>query len=257
MKPAYMQDGVALVQGDSMDLLQRIPTGSIDCIFADPPYFLSTPKGTTCKSGKRAAVSKGDWDRSSGISSDHEFHRSWLRRCQRILKPSGSLWVSGSHHCIFSIGWAAQQMGWRILNSVCWFKPNASPNLSCRMLTHSTETVIWMTSQIFSPMMHTFNYAELKAANKDKQLRDMWSIPVTPKSEKKHGSHPTQKPLALLRRIITASTNPGDVVLDPFIGSGTTMVAARELGRCGVGFDLNEESIKLAIGRTRGLPSAQ
>ncbi len=132
--------GSRLLLGDCLALLDQLPAKSVDLIFADPPYLLSNG-GTTCASGRRVSVDKGKWDASAGLRADHDWNLKWLRACQRVLKPSGTIWVSGTHHVIFSIGFAMQTLGFHLLNTVTWFKPNASPNLACRMFTHSTEIV--------------------------------------------------------------------------------------------------------------------
>ncbi len=255
-------DAFRLCQGDSLDLLAKIPEESVDLIFADPPYMLSNG-GTTCASGKRVAVNKGKWDVSAGIASDHEFNLKWLAACKRVLKPSGTIWVSGTQHVIFSIGFAMQSLGYHLLNTVTWFKPNASPNLACRFFTHSTEIVLWASPSRRAPLPHTFNYREMKEENGGKQMRDLWAVPEpdgtqivwnvpTPgKSEKLEGKHPTQKPLALLDRIVRSASSPGEIVLDPFNGSGTTGLAAVRLGRRFVGVDLSTEYLDLAARRLR------
>ncbi|HZN92465.1 MAG TPA: DNA methyltransferase [Myxococcales bacterium] len=227
-----------LYQGDSLQLLDQMPPESFDLVFADPPYFLSNG-GFTCKAGRRAPVEKGRWDRSRGVEVDHEFTVRWLRACQRVLKPSGTIWVSGTQHVIFSVGFGMQQLGFKLLNTITWFKPNASPNLSCRYFTHSTELVIWAAPRALDRLQHTFNYAQMKAENGGKQMRDLWQMTTPRQSEKELGRHPTQKPLALLLRILQASTHEGDRVLDPFNGSGTTGVAALTLGRHYTGVDID------------------
>lgn len=250
-----------VVQGDSLRLLQDLPDACIDLIFADPPYHLSNG-GFTCKGGRRASVDKGDWDASRGLEADHAFQKSWLAQAQRVLKPSGTLWVSGTQHVIFSIGFALQELGYHFLNTVTWFKPNAAPNLACRTFTHSTELVIWAAPSRGKRLLHTFNYQEMKAQNGGKQMRDVWqldydvpepggeqviwTIPTPGKREKAHGAHPTQKPLALLERIIECSTKPDEVVLDPFSGSGTTGAAAVALGRRYLGFEREEEYVEFS-----------
>ncbi|MGQ0505788.1 MAG: DNA-methyltransferase [Myxococcaceae bacterium] len=255
--------GYALYQGDSLALLSRFEAASFDLIFADPPYFLSNG-GFTCKGGKRAPVGKGKWDESKGIADDHEFTMSWLEACKRVLKPSGSLWVSGTQHVIFSVGFAMQKLGYKILNTVTWYKPNASPNLSCRYFTHSTELLIWASPNPKGKLLHTFNYPAMKQENGGKQMRDVWNLPrageeeltadgtgrlwsqLTPrKSEKAHGGHPTQKPLALLERVVLSTTQEDALVLDPFNGSGTTGVAAVKNRRRYVGIDMNEMYLEL------------
>ena len=245
-----------LLQGDSLALLDQLPAKSIDLIFADPPYLLSNG-GTTCASGKRVSVDKGKWDASAGIGADHEWNGRWLRACQRVLKPSGTIWVSGTHHVIFSIGFAMQSLGFHLLNTITWFKPNASPNLACRFFTHSTEILLWASPARCTPLPHTFNYRDMKSENGGKQMRDVWqfpevdgeqvvwSMPTPAKSEKRAGRHPTQKPLALLDRIVRAGSSPGDLVLDPFNGSGTTGVAALAAGRRYVGIDTDRAYLDL------------
>lgn len=266
-------DAWRLHQGDSLQLLAQLDEQSVDCIFADPPYFLSNG-GFTCKSGKRAAVGKGGWDVSRGIEEDHAFTMAWLEACQRVLKPTGTLWVSGTQHVIFNAGFAMQRLGYKLLNTITWYKPNASPNLSCRYFTHSTELLIWASPKPAPKLQHTFNYASMKAENGGKQMRDVWNLPRTgeeeaqadgegrlwsmtaPKpGEKTHGSHPTQKPIALLERILEASTDEDAVVLDPFNGSGTTGVAAVKMGRRYLGFDLNPEYLALTQRRIEALSS--
>ncbi len=251
-KKAGLDRSFRVVQGDSLKLLEDLPDACIDLIFADPPYHLSNG-GFTCKGGKRASVDKGAWDASQGLDADHAFQKAWLAAAQRVLKPSGTLWVSGTQHVIFSIGFALQELGYHLLNTVTWFKPNAAPNLACRTFTHSTELVIWAAPKRSKPLLHTFNYRDMKAENGDKQMRDvwqvpeaggpqvMWTLPVPGKSEKAHGAHPTQKPLSLLERVIRSSSRPGDVVLDPFSGSGTTGVAAVSLDRRYLGFEREKE----------------
>jgi len=239
-----------LIHGDALVILDKIPDLTIDLIFADPPYNLSND-GFTCKGGRMVSVNKGEWDKSSGPEADYEFHRNWINACHRKLKPGGAIWISGTYHSIYQCGFALQMGGWHILNEVSWFKPNASPNLSCRMFTASHETLIW--ARTAKKHRHTFNYEAMKhgawhegdAIKKaDKQMRSVWSIPLTRKSEKRHGKHPTQKPEALLERIILASTNPGDRVLDPFCGSGTTGVAALRHGREFIGIDMDNNFLE-------------
>jgi site-specific DNA-methyltransferase (adenine-specific) len=255
--------GYRLYQGDSLELLGRFEPESFDLVFADPPYFLSNG-GFTCKAGKRAPVGKGAWDRSGGVESDHAFNLQWLRACKRVLKPTGTIWISGTQHVIFSVGFALQQLGFKLLNTVTWYKPNASPNLSCRYFTHSTELLVWASPGARGKLQHTFNYAQMKAENGGKQMRDVWALPrageeelaadgegrvwtlTTPRrTEKAHGAHPTQKPLSLLRRVVEASTREDQVVLDPFNGSGTTGVAALGLGRRYVGIEMDPSYLAL------------
>ena len=236
-----------LFHGDMLAMMDRhVSDESIDMIFADPPYNLSND-GFTCKGGRMVSVNKGDWDKSAGPVEDFEFHREWIAACLRKLKPGGTIWISGTYHSIYQCGAALQLGGWHILNEISWFKPNASPNLSCRMFTASHETLIW--ARTHKKSKHTFNYLAMKNGDwhekdvlkKDaKQMRSVWSIPLTKKSEKRHGKHPTQKPEGLLERIVLAATNPGDVILDPFCGSGTTGVIAVRHGRKFIGVDMDK-----------------
>jgi site-specific DNA-methyltransferase (adenine-specific) len=239
-----------LYHGNCLELLDAIaakyPEGRFDTIFADPPYFLSNG-GISCHAGRMVKVDKGDWDKSRGPALNHEFNLEWLRRCQRVLKPHGTIWISGTHHVIFSIGYALQQLGFKILNDITWEKPNPPPNLSCRYFTHSTETILWAAKNERSK--HRFNYAAMKAVT-GKQMKTVWTMTAPGSSEKAQGKHPTQKPLALVERCLLASTEPGDLVLDPFLGGGTTAVAALRTQRGCVGIELDEQHARLAIHRT-------
>lgn len=263
--------GWALARGDSLELLEKLPPRSVDLVFADPPYHLSNG-GSTCQSGRRVSVNKGGWDASRGVAEDHTFQRAWLGACRRVLKPSGTLWVSGTQHVIFSVGFAMQELGFHLLNAVTWYKPNASPNLACRFFTHSTEILLWASPMRQRPLAHRFNYRQMKALNGGKQMRDLWAIAERPQPggdqvvwaiptpgprEKVHGRHPTQKPLALLERVLAASAAPGDLVLDPFAGSGTTGVAALRAGCRFLGVEREGAYLDLAARRlgAEGLPA--
>src|SRR5271157_1295487 len=237
---------IRLYQGDCLDLLALIPESSVDLIFADPPYFLSNG-GITCHAGRMVSVNKGDWDKSKGPGANHEFNRAWLAACQRVLKPNGSIWVSGTAHVIHSVGFAMQQLGFKLLNDISWVKPNPPPNLSCRYFTHATETIIWAARDKKS--RHTFNYKLMKETNRGKQMKSVWEIKPPESWEKKFGKHPTQKPVALLERILLASSNEGDLVLDPFSGSGTTVLAALRTHRTAVGLELSYEFLFLTVQR--------
>ncbi len=291
----YSSNNVWLYHGNCLELLDAIfakyPEGRFDMIFADPPYFLSNG-GITCHAGRMVSVHKGDWDQSRGWEWNHEFNTEWLRRCQRVLKPNGTLWVTGTHHVIFSVGFALQQLGYKILNDIAWEKPNPPPNLSCRYFTHSTETVLWAAKNDKSK--HTFNYQAMRQINGGKQMKTVWraheftadppgrgepdeSSPssLSPReghergesrrgdfvpssiwtmtapsgAEKTHGKHPTQKPVALVERCLLASTHPGDLVLDPFMGGGTTAIACVRLQRQFVGVESAQPYLLLAITR--------
>ena len=227
-------------------LIRKYPEGRFDMIFADPPYFLSNG-GITCHAGKMVKVDKGQWDKSNGPELNHEFNMAWLSRCQRLLKPNGTIWISGTHHVIHSIGYAMQQLSMKILNDITWEKPNPPPNLSCRYFTHSTETIIWAAKN--DKAKHCFNYDEMREINYGKQMKSVWTLTSPNGNEKDFGKHPTQKPVALLERIILSSTNEGDLVLDPFSGSSTTGVAAINLKRKFVGIELESEFLNLSVKR--------
>lgn len=246
-----------LYVGDALEVMAALAPETFDLIFADPPYNLSNG-GITCQGGRMVSVDKGHWDKSQGIEADFAFHSAWIAACKRLLKPNGSLWISGTYHSIYACGFALQEQGWHIVNDIAWFKPNASPNLSCRMFTASHETLIWARKS--KKAKHLFNYPQIKNGSfpddflkkEKKQMRSVWAIYPPSKEEKRFGRHPTQKPEALLTRIIAACTNTGGKVLDPFCGSGTTGVAAIELGRHFVGIDQDRDYVqklaKLRIG---------
>ena len=239
--------GVWLYQANCLEvmdwILNKYPDGIFDMIFADPPYFLSNG-GITCQAGKMVKVDKGSWDKSKGPEMNHEFNTAWISRCQKLLKTNGTLWVSGTHHAIHSVGYAMQQLGMKLLNDITWEKPNPPPNLSCRYFTHATETIIWAAKNEKSK--HYFDYEKMKKINHGKQMKSVWTITAPNKSEKALGKHPTQKPIALLNRIIVASTRKNDMILDPFAGSSTTGVAAIELGRKFVGCELEDDFLILS-----------
>lgn len=242
----FLPEKAVLFNCDSVTGMRLMPENSVNLIFADPPYFLSND-GITCKSGQMVSVNKGKWDKSPGVVAIHEWNIEWLSACQRCLTKDGTIWVSGTHHVIYSVGFAMQQLGFKILNHITWVKPNPPPNLSCRYFTHASEEVIWAAKTVKS--RHTFNYAEMKAENGGKQMKSVWHIYPPAKIEKAFGRHPTQKPLALLDRIIRAGSNAGDIVMDPFMGSGTTAVAAMRLKRMFIGFELDRDYLSVSARR--------
>ncbi|MGE4444640.1 MAG: site-specific DNA-methyltransferase [Candidatus Altimarinota bacterium] len=242
-----------------MEVLKKIKKDSIDMIFADPPYGLSND-GITCQNGKMVPVNKGNWDKSKGIDEDFKFHNEWIKSCKRVLKPNGTIWISGTYHSIYACGFALQKNGFKILNDISWYKPNASPNLSCKYFTASHETIIWAIKE--ANEKHRFNYETMKNGNwheKDiikndgKQMRSVWSISTPSKREKKFGKHPTQKPLKLLERVILSSTNENDIILDPFTGSSTTGVIAKQFNRQFIGIDTEKEYLDLSIKRLENI----
>jgi site-specific DNA-methyltransferase (adenine-specific) len=255
----YKTEYVTLYEGDCLTVLPTLADDYIDLVFADPPYNLSND-GITCHAGRMVSVNKGEWDRSKGVEADHQFTLEWLKACQRVLKENGAIWVSGTMHNIYSIGFAMQQIGYRFLNDISWFKPNASPNLSCRYFTHSHETLIWAAKAEKSK--HKFNYRLMKEISGGKQMRslwidlngdeeppDIWPIATPGKEEKRCGKHPTQKPVKLLERIILAASDPGDIVLDPFTGSSTAGIAAIRHGRQFIGIDNDRQFLELSAKR--------
>ena len=289
LKP-YFEDrahGIWLYQNNCLEVMDAIaakhPEGRFDMIFADPPYFLSNG-GITCHAGRMVSVHKGDWDQSRGPEVNHEFNTEWLRRCQRVLKPNGTIWVTGTLHVIFSVGFAMQQLGFKLLNDIAWEKPNPPPNLSCRYFTHSTETILWAAKNEKSK--HVFNYQDMRRVtgkqmktvwrrgefeprntqntrteepaepdqsairNPQSAIDAIWTMSAPGRDEKTLGKHPTQKPVALVERCLIASTHAGDLVLDPFLGGGTTAVACVRLRRNFMGVELDLTHLTLAAKRT-------
>ena len=242
--PFYEDENSALILADTFEILEKLQSESVDMIFADPPYFLSND-GISCSSGKMVSVNKGNWDRFETLEQKHEFNRQWIRLSKKILKPNGTIWISGTLHNIYSVGMALEQEGFKILNNITWQKTNPPPNLACRYFTHSTETILWARKNDRSAR-HYFNYDRMKELNGGKQMKDVWTGSLITPKEKKFGKHPTQKPLYLLKRIVEASTVENDLVLDPFCGSSTTGVACKLLNRKYIGIDSNEEYIELS-----------
>ena len=257
-KPYFSDNKFTLHLDDAIKRMNKMQENSVDMIFADPPYYLSNG-GITVKSGQMVSVNKAGWDVSKGVEADYKFHNKWIKAAQRILKPNGTMWISGTYHSIYLCGHSLQVNNLKILNDITWFKPNGAPNISCRYFTASHETLLWAKKD--PKAKHTFNYEAMKYnkwesdvfKKEDKQMRSVWSIPTPGPSEKKHGKHPTQKPLALLERIVLASTNPGDTILDPFAGSSTTGLAAVKHARRFIGIDSSEEYVKLSLDRYNGL----
>lgn len=246
-----MQINSFLIRDDTFNFLKQMKRESIDMIFADPPYFLSN-NGITCSGGKVVSVNKGEWDKINSFEEKHEFNRRWIKLSRNVLKPNGTIWISGSLHNIYSIGMALEQEDFKILNNITWEKANPPPNLSCRYFTHSTETILWARKNEKSAR-HYFNYNLMKERNGGKQMKDVWRGALTKPSEKIYGKHPTQKPEYLLKEIILASTKENDLILDPFVGSGTTCVVAKQLGRRYIGIDNVEEYLKIATKRLESI----
>ena len=234
-----------LIKGDSFSAMPDFDF-KFDMIFADPPYFLSNG-GISLQSGKVVCVDKGEWDKGKTPEEMREWNMQWLGLCREKLKENGSIWISGTYHNIFSVADCLTQLGYRILNVITWQKTNPPVNISCRFFTYSTEFVIWARKS--KKVAHKFNYDVMKRLNDGKQMTDVWRLPAIGRWEKSCGKHPTQKPLALLTRIILACTDEGDWVMDPFCGSGTTGIAANLCGRRFCGIEREEEFCRMAMAR--------
>lgn len=234
-----------LAKGDSFELLPQF-NFKFDMIFADPPYFLSNG-GISLQSGKVVCVDKGDWDKGKSPEEMMSFNKEWLRLCRDKLKDNGTIWISSTYHNIFSVANCLTELGYKILNVITWQKTNPPVNISCRFFTFSTEFIIWARKNPKKP--HKFNYSLMKQLNGGKQMTDVWRFPAIGRWEKSQGKHPTQKPLSLLTRIILASTEPNDWILDPFSGSSTTGIAANLCGRRYAGIEKEECFCKMAQAR--------
>lgn len=235
-----------LHKGDSRNVATILNGVRFDMVFADPPYFLSNG-GFSVQAGKCVSVNKGDWDASHGLEADTQFNYQWVKGCRELLKESGTIWVCGSYHNIFSVVNVLTELDFRILNAVTWQKTNPPPNLSCRFFTHSTEILIWARKS--KKVAHYYNYELMRKLAGDRQMTDVWRMPAIAPWEKTCGKHPAQKPLALVVRAILASTQNGDMILDPFAGSSTTGIAANMLGRKFVGIEQDSEFLKISKAR--------
>ena len=242
-----------LLHGDCFQLLCEFDF-KFDCIFADPPYFLSNG-GISVQSGKIVSVNKGDWDKGKSQQEMMEFNMEWLRLCREKLKDNGTIWISGTYHNIFSVANCLTELGYKILNVLTWVKTNPPPNISCRYFTYSTEFVIW--ARKIEKKAHYFNYELMKLINGNKQMTDVWHLPAIAPWEKSCGKHPTQKPLALLSRIIMSSTKQGEWILDPFCGSSTTGIAANVLGRRFLGIDQERSYVEMSKHRREELEDSK
>ncbi len=238
-----------VLYGDCLSQLKKIPSGSVDLVFADPPYNLQLDRELLRPNNTRVDGVDDHWDKFDSFANYDEFCRAWLGECRRVLKPDGALWVIGSYHNVFRLGVALQDLGYWILNDVVWRKTNPMPNFRGRRFTNAHETLIWASREQSS--RYTFNYESMKAMNDDIQMRSDWLFPICsgPERLKDEGgrkAHPTQKPEALLQRILLASTNRGDIVLDPFFGTGTTGAVAKQLGRRFIGIEQDADYVKAA-----------
>jgi modification methylase len=230
--------------------MAKLPAGSVDLVFADPPYNLQLRRDLKRPDDSRVDAVDDDWDKFASFAEYDAFTRAWLTACRRAMKPSATLWVIGSYHNIFRVGAILQDLGFWVLNDVIWRKTNPMPNFRGRRFTNAHETLIWAAREP-GGKGYTFNYEALKAGNEDVQVRSDWTIPLCTGDERLKGSdgkklHPTQKPEALLARVILSSSRPDDLVLDPFCGSGTTGAVAKKLGRRFVGFERDAAYAKAA-----------
>ncbi len=241
-----------ILVGDCIDHMNALPAGSVDLIFADPPYNLQLEQGLTRPDQSKVDAVDDDWDKFDSFAHYDQFTRAWLKAARRLLKPDGAIWVIGSYHNIFRVGTALQDLDFWMLNDVIWRKANPMPNFRGTRFTNAHETLIWASRSQKSRV--TFNYEAMKLANDDTQMRSDWLFPICTGAERlkdEHDGkvHPTQKPEALLFRILNATTKPGDIVLDPFFGTGTTGAVARKLGRHFIGIEREETYVNAALQR--------
>ena len=255
IKSFYKSDNrdFTIVHGDCFEVLPQFDF-KFDMIFADPPYFLSNG-GISYHAGKVVCVDKGEWDKGGSPESIMEFNRKWLSLCREKLKDNGTIWISGTHHNIFSIATVLTELGYKILNVITWAKTNPPPNISCRFFTYSTEFIIWARKCPKVP--HKYHYELMKAINDGKQMTDVWRLPAIGRWEKSCGKHPTQKPLAILTSIILASTDENDWILDPFAGSSTTGIAANLCGRKFLGIEQERDFAALSMARRNEIDNIQ
>ena len=248
-----------ILLGDSLELLASLPDRSVDMVFADPPYNLQLSGELRRPNDSRVDGVEEDWDKFDGFMSYDRFTWKWLDECRRVLKDDGTLWVIGSYHNIYRVGATLQDLGYWILNDVVWVKTNPMPNFRGRRFTNAHETLIWCARSAASK--YTFNYEAMKALNDDLQMRSDWVMPICTGQERLKNAdgakaHPTQKPEALLHRAILAATNPGDIVLDPFFGTGTTGAVAKKLGRKYLGLEQDPDYFRVARKRLREIAGA-
>ncbi len=235
-----------ILVGDCIEHMNSLPAGSVDLIFADPPYNLQLEQGLTRPDQSKVDAVDDDWDKFDSFAHYDAFTKAWMTAARRLLKPDGAMWVIGSYHNIFRVGTALQDLGFWMLNDVVWRKANPMPNFRGTRFTNAHETLIWAAKSQKSRV--TFNYEAMKLANDDTQMRSDWLFPICTGAERLKGEddgklHPTQKPEALLFRILNATTKPGDIVLDPFFGTGTTGAVARKLGRHFIGIEREPDYI--------------
>ena len=248
-----IRDAETIINGDCLEALARMPDKSVDLVFADPPYNLQLGGDLHRPDNSKVDAVDDHWDQFASFEAYDAFTRAWLGECRRVLKDEGTLWVIGSYHNIFRVGAALQDLGFWLLNDVIWRKSNPMPNFKGTRFANAHETMIW-AAKSRGQRRYTFNYDALKVANDDLQMRSDWTLPLCTGEERvKDGNgdkgHPTQKPEALLHRVILASTRPGDLILDPFFGVGTTGAAAKRLGRRFVGIEREANYVEMARAR--------
>ncbi|MEI8360791.1 MAG: DNA methyltransferase [bacterium] len=245
-----------IIHGDCINVLKELPDNSIDLVFADPPYFLQLPKGKRLKraDGSEVIPVDDEWDKFESYEDYDNFTHNWIKECQRVLKTTGTIWIIGMYHNIFRVGKIMQDLGIWFLNDVIWVKIGALPNLSCRRLTNNHETLLWAVKDK-NCKKYTFNYKLLKEMNGGKQMKDTdWNFSICRGGERLRGadgikSHPTQKPLKLIQQVILTASKKGDLILDPFMGSGTTAVVAKALDRNWIGIEKEKKYVDLATER--------
>ena len=235
-----------IVSGDCLKIMKTFPDGVFDCCITDPPFNMSKKKGLGWAFSSHVTMQE-QWD--TFAEDDYfQFTVNWITEVLRVLKTNGNLFIFGSFHCIFTIGFILQTLfNRRIISQIVWYKPNAQPNITCRMFTESTEFIIWAVNNESKKAKNwTFNYETMKAMNNDKQMRNVWEIPLTKRSERMHGKHPSQKPVAVINRLILAGTNEGDLILDPFSGTGTTAFVAEQHNRRWIMIEKEKEYNEIA-----------
>ena len=258
--PSGVQNGLPInkiLEGDCLSILPSFPSGAFDCCIADPPFNMSQKKGLGWAFSSHITMQEG-WD----IFSKDEYSQftlDWVSEVLRVVKPNGNIFVFGSFHSIFTLGFVLQNIfNRRIITQIVWYKPNAQPNITCRMFTESTEFIIWAANNESNKAKNwTFNYQQMKAMNNNRQMRNMWEIPLTKPSERKYGKHPSQKPLEVVERLILAGTNKEDLILDPFGGAGTTGIGAQKHNRNWVMIEKEELYNEIARQRLEELAVGQ
>lgn len=264
MEKALEEEGISLyknkiINGDCVEILSKLPSGSVDLIFADPPYNLQIQDNLFRPNQTKVDGVQDDWDKFSSFKEYDNFSILWLKECRRVLKDNGTIWVIGSYHNIFRVGKIMMDLGFWVLNDIQWFKTNPMPNFKGTRFTNATETMLWCKKSE-KQKSYTFNYKLMKYLNGNKQMQSVWQIPLCIGSERLRDEegkklHSTQKPEQLLKRVILSSSNVGDIVLDPFFGSGTTGAVAKKLKRNFIGIEKEPNYVKIAEERINNITS--